>query len=240
MKPSERPVSRPDSPAEKAAIALRNVSKTYRSGSHIVRALAGVSLAIPTGSFAAIVGRSGSGKSTLLHLLASMDVPSEGEVQVGSWQLGALSRADQARYRREMVGLVFQQFNLVPTMTALQNVTLPLVLAGAVPTGREARARAVLASVGMAHRLEHRPAELSGGEQQRVAIARALVADPPLVLADEPTGNLDSATATQIVELLARINREQGKTVVVVTHHFSEVASVVTQRVELVDGRLAG
>ncbi len=218
-------------------IALRGVSKTYRSGAQAVAALADVDLDIPPGSFAAIVGRSGSGKSTLLHLLAGMDVPTAGEIEVGTWALATLDRHAQARYRREMVGMIFQQFNLVPTMTALDNVALPLILAGEQPGVRAERARTCLAMVGLAHRSGHRPGELSGGEQQRVAIARALVADPPILLADEPTGNLDSATAAQIVDVLARVNRDEGRTVVVVTHHLSEVEQATTLHIELADGR---
>jgi predicted ABC-type transport system involved in lysophospholipase L1 biosynthesis ATPase subunit len=152
--------------------------------------------------------------------------------------LGALDRDAQARYRRDMVGMIFQQFHLVPTMTAQENVALPLILAGEPPAGRMARAADCLDLVGLASRRTHRPNELSGGEQQRVAIARALVQDPPLLLADEPTGNLDSTTGAQIVDLLARVHEEQGRTVVVVTHHPDEIAHVAERVLTMHDGRV--
>ena len=207
-------------------------------GTTSVKALDGVDLEIAAHRFTAVVGRSGSGKSTLLHLLAAMDRPTHGEVVVGSWRLSALTRREQARYRREMVGMVFQQFNLIPSMTALQNVELPLLLAGVAPNERRARALRCLDLVDLSHRTTHRPTELSGGEQQRVAIARALVHNPPLLLADEPTGNIDSVTGARIVALLARLHREQGKNVIVVTHHLDEVASVADHIFALHDGRL--
>ncbi|MCA0268126.1 MAG: ABC transporter ATP-binding protein [Bacteroidetes bacterium] len=219
-------------------IRLDRVSRTYRMGDTMVRALRGVSAEIPAGAFAVVVGRSGSGKSTLLHLLAAMDKPSDGAVWVGDTDLSTLSAQGQARYRRTKVGMIFQQFHLVPTMTAAENVALPLVLAGADREAQAAAAEAALERVGLAHRTTHRPAELSGGEQQRVAIARALVADPPMLLCDEPTGNLDSETARQVVDLLADVCQSQGKTVVVVTHHEAEVAHVATHRLRLTDGRL--
>lgn len=220
-------------------IHLRQVRRIYNTGTHIVEALAGLSLDIPQGAFAAIVGRSGSGKSTLLHLLAGMDRPNTGEMRVGEWDLTRLSRKQQTEYRRTMVGIIFQQFNLVPTMSALHNVALPLVLAGVGEKERERRAMEALVAVGLSQRASHRPVELSGGEQQRVAIARALAPNPPLLLADEPTGNLDSDNAQLVVRLLADVAREQGKTVVVVTHHFAEVESVATHRFGLLDGQLA-
>jgi ABC-type lipoprotein export system ATPase subunit len=219
-------------------VRLQHVTKRYQRGTTLVHALRAVDLTLPQGSFTAIVGRSGSGKSTLLHLLAAMDRPTDGRLRVGAWELGGLDRAAQARYRREMVGMIFQQFHLVPTMTAQENVALPLVLAGAAPQGRLARAAACLDLVGLADRRTHRPNELSGGEQQRVAVARALVADPAVLLADEPTGNLDSTTGAQIVDLLARVHAEQGRTVVVVTHHPGEIAHVAERVVTLHDGRV--
>ena len=221
-----------------ALIRLQQVSKTYRRGTAKVKALSEVDVQVREGAFAAIVGRSGSGKSTLLHLLAAMDRPTSGEIAVGPWRLAGLSRKEQARYRREMVGIVFQQFNLVPSMTALENVALPLVLAGVAPDVRRERARARLVDVGLGARMDHRPTELSGGEQQRVAFARALINDPPLLLADEPTGNLDSRTGAEIVDLLARVCQENGKTVVVVTHHLDEIEHVADRVITLHDGRL--
>jgi predicted ABC-type transport system involved in lysophospholipase L1 biosynthesis ATPase subunit len=158
-----------------------------------------VSLSIDSGAFVGVVGPSGSGKTTLLHLLAALDRPTAGTLEVGGWTLGTLDDTARARYRRSMVGLVFQEFHLVPTMTALENVALPLLLAGVPPAERTPRARAALDTVGLADRTTHRPAALSGGEQQRVATARALVGDPPLLLADEPTGNLDAETGDRMV-----------------------------------------
>jgi ABC-type lipoprotein export system ATPase subunit len=195
-----------------------------------------VSLTISSGQFVGILGPSGSGKSTLLHLLAALSPPSAGTLQVGDWSLGALDPAERSRYRRAMVGLVFQQFHLVPTMTAQENVALPLLLAGVSPTERTRRAATALREVGLADRRTHRPAELSGGEQQRVATARALVGDPPLLLADEPTGNLDASTGADIVALMAHLHQKQNRTVLVATHHFDEIEAVTDRIVRLRDG----
>jgi ABC-type lipoprotein export system ATPase subunit len=221
-----------------ADLALRGVSKRYRRGRSAVDALRDVSLTVPAGRFAAVVGPSGSGKSTLLHLAAALDRPSDGQIRLGEWRLADLSRGEQAQFRRRMVGIVFQQFHLVPTMTALENVALPMILAGAAPERRRARAEACLAQVDLADRAGHRPAELSGGEQQRVAVARALTGDPPLLLADEPTGNLDAETGAAVIDLLRDIHDEQGRTVVVVTHHFAEVEDAAEDVFRLRDGTL--
>ena len=220
-------------------VRTHNLTKTYRKGRATVTALDEVSLSIPEGQFVGVVGPSGSGKSTLLHLLAALDAPSNGTVEVGAWALPPDTPSAQAEYRRTMVGLVFQQFHLVPTMTARENVALPLILAGVPPTDRTARAAEMLELVGLGDRMEHRPTELSGGEQQRVATARALVGDPPLLLADEPTGNLDADTGAQIVDLLARVHQEHGRTVLVVTHHYEEIEAVAERVVRLQDGALA-
>ncbi len=236
--PDSAPIATASSNAGPVFIRLRKVSKVYPMGSTAVAALQGIDLDVASGRFTAIVGRSGSGKTTLLHLLAALERPTGGEITVGRWPLATLDRKAQARYRREMVGMIFQQFNLIPSMTALDNVALPLLLAGVAPAARQARARTCLVLVDLAHRLRHRPTELSGGEQQRVAIARALVHDPPLLLADEPTGNLDSTTGARIVELLARVHTEQGKSVIVVTHHLDEVAHAAEEILTLHDGRL--
>jgi ABC-type lipoprotein export system ATPase subunit len=219
-------------------VRLKGVIKRYTMGASPVHALDDVSLSLDEGRFAAVVGPSGSGKSTLLHLLAAMDRPTEGSIRVGDWEVGALDRSEQAQYRRSMIGIIFQQFHLVPTMTAQENVALPMILAGTAPGARADRAAECLEMVGLGDRLDHRPSELSGGEQQRVATARALVGDPPLLLADEPTGNLDAETGSQIIDLLERVNREQGRTVVVVTHHFEEVEHVTEEVFSLEDGRL--
>jgi ABC-type lipoprotein export system ATPase subunit len=227
----------PERPSE-ADLALRAVSKRYRRGRSDVHALRDVSLTVPAGRFAAVVGPSGSGKSTLLHLAAALDRPTAGRIRLGEWRLGDLSRGEQAQFRRRMVGIVFQQFHLVPTMTARENVALPMILAGAAPERRRARAEACLAQVGLAERASHRPAELSGGEQQRVAVARALTGDPPLLLADEPTGNLDAETGAAVIDLLREIHDEQGRTVIVVTHHFEEVEDAAEDVFRLRDGTL--
>ena len=219
-------------------IRLRSVSRTYRRGPATVHALRDVDLDLPPHSFTAVVGRSGSGKSTLMHALAAMDLPTEGTIHVGAWDVTGLDRKDRARYRREMVGMIFQRFNLVPAMTALGNVELPLMLAGVSPDERRARAEEALTQVGLGERMDHRPDELSGGEQQRVATARALVGDPPLLLADEPTGNLDSQTADEIVDLLRAIHRA-GRSVLVVTHNLAEFRDAAEWVVRLEDGAVA-
>ncbi len=236
--PHQAPTTAPAEAAEAPFIRLRAVSKIYPMGAAQVAALRGVDLALPAGRFTAIVGRSGSGKSTLLHLLAALDRPTAGEIVVGPWRLATLTRKEQARYRRQMVGVVFQQFNLIPSMTAFENVALPLLLAGVPPAARRARAQACLEQVDLAHRSGHRPTELSGGEQQRVAVARALVHDPALLLADEPTGNLDSVTGGQIVALLARLHAEQGRSVIVATHHLTEIEHAAEQVITLHDGNI--
>jgi ABC-type lipoprotein export system ATPase subunit len=217
-------------------IATKGVTKTYRRGGVPVHALKGLSLTISQGRFVGIEGPSGSGKSTVLHLLAGLNHPSEGTIRVDDCVLDDLDASGRTRYRRSMVGLVFQQFHLVPTMTARENVALPLLLSGVPPNERTSRAAAILKKVGLGRRLEHRPAELSGGEQQRVATARALVGDPPLLLADEPTGNLDAETGSKIIDLLARVHREQDRTVLVATHHVGEIEHHADRILHLRDG----
>ena len=219
-------------------VRFDQVTKTYTRGQTPVHALDDVNLEIPEGQFVGVVGPSGSGKSTLLYMLAAMDQPTAGSISVGDWKLNTLTGDAQARYRRTMIGMIFQQFHLVPTMTAQENVALPMILAGVAPETRNDRAAECLEMVGLGDHLDHRPAELSGGEQQRVATARALVGDPPLLLADEPTGNLDSETGAQIVDLLASVHREQNRTVLVVTHHFDEIEHVTERVVRLRDGRI--
>jgi predicted ABC-type transport system involved in lysophospholipase L1 biosynthesis ATPase subunit len=181
-------------------------------------ALRGVSLEIPRGQKVALLGKSGSGKSTLLNLLGGLDRPTSGSLHVGGRDLTRLSSNELARYRLATVGMIFQSFNLIPSRTALQNVELPMVFAGRSPRERRAAAQRALEAVGLGERLDHRPAELSGGEHQRVAIARALVNAPQLLLADEPTGNLDTATAADVIGLVLDYVREHGTTLVVVTH----------------------
>jgi putative ABC transport system ATP-binding protein len=212
------------------------LTRRYVMGDGVLTALDGVSLSFEAGERAAVVGRSGSGKSTLLHLLGGLDRPTAGDVLVKGRRLAELSDDELALYRRTDVGFVFQSFNLVPVRTARENVELPLVLAGAPAGERRRKADALLERVGLSARRDHRPAELSGGEQQRVALARALVHDPPLLLADEPTGNLDSKTADEVLALLRGLD---GKTILVVTHDRSLAGALGGRAVELHDGRVA-
>jgi putative ABC transport system ATP-binding protein len=215
-------------------IALDEVSKVYGTGERTVAALSDVTLHIARGEHVAVVGPSGSGKSTLLQIIGCLDVPTRGRYTFDGTAVASLDDAALSRLRNERVGFVFQSFNLVPRMTALENVELPMYY-GATPPSRD-RARAMLERVGLAHRADHFPNELSGGEQQRVAIARALVLEPALVIADEPTGNLDGATGAQILDVLAELHAG-GLTIVVVTHDES-VACRAQRVVGLRDGRL--
>ena len=211
------------------------LSRRYVMGETVLSALDGVTLTFEAGEIAAIVGRSGSGKSTLLQLLGGLDRPTSGEVYVRGKPLAESTEDELALYRRQEVGFIFQFFNLVPTLTALQNVELPLVLAGVPKLQRRLRAAELLERTGLGGRRDHRPSELSGGEQQRVAIARALVHDPPLLLADEPTGNLDSKTAGEILGLMSGL---AGKTIIVVTHDRALADSFAKRTVEFRDGKV--
>jgi putative ABC transport system ATP-binding protein len=220
-------------------IHCTNVHKHYHLGTRDVAALRGVDLRIEEPGFYAIMGPSGSGKSTLLHLLAGLDVPDEGEVSVGGSRLDKLGERALTKYRRESMGIVFQQFNLIPTMTARENVELPGVLAGWNGSELRGRSTELLAELGLADRMVHRPEALSGGEQQRVAIARALLFAPPVLFADEPTGNLDSASSESLWALLAKLAREKQMTVVMVTHE--PAAAVHCRRIFVLhDGRVRG
>ena len=217
------------------AVRAEAVTKVYGKGDTAVRALDGVSLAIPAGRFTAIMGPSGSGKSTLMHCLAGLDTLSSGSVWVGDIELNRLSEKELTRLRRDRIGFVFQAFNLVPTLTARENIVLPDRLAGRRPdTGWLDE---VVGAVGLGDRLGHRPSELSGGQQQRVAVARALAGRPDLILADEPTGNLDSHSGAEVLELLRRAVDVMGQTVVMVTHD-PRAAAVADEAVHLADGRL--
>ncbi len=198
-------------------MSLRGVVKDFPLGQQKVRALAGVDLDVHFNEFLLVMGPSGSGKSTLLNLMGGLDRPTRGRIEVDGHDLGALDEIDLATYRQTVVGFVFQSFNLIPTMTARQNVEFPMVFAGRSPRKRRDRAEALLGQLGLGARIEHRPVELSGGEQQRVAIARAMANSPRIVLCDEPTGNLDTHTGEEILELLSELN-QSGCTVVVVTH----------------------
>jgi putative ABC transport system ATP-binding protein len=221
---------------EGKVILVREVAKAYRKGGQVVMALDGVSLEADAAGMVAIVGPSGSGKSTLLHLIGAMDRPTHGEVIVAGRELSRLSERELTQFRRATVGFVFQTFNLIPNLTALQNVMLPMEF-NQVPRGeRRQRAVQLLERMELGHRLDHQPAELSGGEMQRVAIARALANDPRVILADEPTGNLDSQTGERIYALLKAIAHE--RTVVVVTHA-EPLASLADRVVHLKDGRVA-
>ncbi|MGB8957574.1 MAG: ABC transporter ATP-binding protein [Candidatus Aminicenantales bacterium] len=219
-------------------IETRALSKTYLVGDVRVAALADITLSVPEGSFLAVTGASGSGKSTLLNLLGGLDTPSGGTIEVGGAFVSAMDREALARYRRFGAGMIFQSFNLVAARTALENVELPLVFAGLDKKDRKRRAADLLDKVGLAHRANHRPPELSGGEQQRVAVARALANGPRLLLADEPTGNLDSRTAREIVGLLAELNRETTLTIIMVSHEESLVREFAREIVRLRDGRI--
>ncbi|HEY2513273.1 MAG TPA: ABC transporter ATP-binding protein [Polyangiaceae bacterium] len=214
------------------------MKKVYGRGEQVVTALAQVSFKVPKGEFAAIMGPSGSGKSTLLHLIGGLDRPSEGRVRLDGTPLEQMADGALSALRRRKVGFIFQFFHLLPTLTALENVCLPLLLDGQALGRVTARARELLECMKLGHRLDHRPDQLSGGEMQRVAIARALVADPALVLADEPTGNLDTKTGESILGLLGELHRERGYTIVMVTH--DRAAALHAQRlIALRDGRVA-
>ncbi len=201
-----------------AFIELRNVTKSYRKGEHAVTPLAGVNLDVAQGEFFVLLGPSGSGKTTLLNLLAAIDRPDEGTVVVGGEDLGRMARGALADWRAENVGYIFQQANLVPVLTAYENVELPLWLLPLNAKERHQRVLLALEAVGLTDRADHLPKQLSGGQEQRVAVARAIVADPPLLVADEPTGNLDHVSAEGILSLLDRLHRERKKTIVMVTH----------------------
>jgi putative ABC transport system ATP-binding protein len=215
-------------------IELTDVRKTYRSGSLRVTALGGITLAIDEGEYVAVMGPSGSGKSTLMHILGCLDVPSSGSYRLAGEDVGAMSENQLADVRNRRVGFVFQQFNLLASMSALRNVELPLSYGGAGRAERRERASTALDRVGLGDRLQHRPGELSGGEQQRVAIARALVTEPDLLLADEPTGNIDSAATSEILSLFDELHGSD-RTLVVITHE-ADVARRSERTVRLLDG----
>jgi putative ABC transport system ATP-binding protein len=216
-------------------VELRDVWKIYRLGSIEYPALRGVSLSINRGSFVSIVGPSGSGKTTMLHLIGALDKPSRGEIYVNGISISRLSENKLAEFRNKTIGFVFQQYNLIPYLSAIENVEMPMMVSGVSLAERRKRAKWLLEQLGLGDKIWKRPSELSGGEQQRVAIARALANNPKLILADEPTGNLDSRNARIVVDLLKRINSEMGVTIVVVTHNM-EVAAETEKIIYLRDG----
>src|SRR5215470_12396634 len=220
-----------------ADIKAQGLSRTYRMGESEIRAVNEVSFSINSGEFVALLGTSGSGKSSLLNLIAGLDTPTGGSVAVAGRDLARMSREELARYRRSTVGMVFQAFNLVAAMTVLENVELPMRFAEVPRDQRSIRARSALERVGLGHRLDHRPSELSGGEQQRASLARALVNSPQLLLADEPTGNLDSRTGSEIMDLIHTVHSE-GTTVLMVTHERPLAERYASRFIFLRDGNL--
>jgi ABC-type lipoprotein export system ATPase subunit len=223
---------------ENAAIRIENLCRNYRMGETLIRAVDGVSLEVRAGEFVALLGSSGSGKSSMLNLIAGLDRPTSGSVIVQDKDLAKLSREELAKYRLHVVGMVFQSFNLISSMTVAENVELPLRFAEVDRAKRDARARQALERVGLQARMNHRPSELSGGEQQRAALARALINRPQLLLADEPTGNLDSRTGTEIMNMVGAFNRELGMTVVMVTHERALAERYAQRMIFLADGKL--
>jgi putative ABC transport system ATP-binding protein len=227
-------------PNPDASIHLDHISRHYRMGEASVRAVDDVSLSVAPGEYLALLGSSGSGKSTLLNLMAGLDRPTSGEIRANGLNLATLSSLDLARYRRHTVGMIFQSFNLLPRMTLEENVELPLRLAEVERSERTGRVREALERVRLMHRMGHRPAELSGGEQQRVAIARALVNRPKILLADEPTGNLDSVTGEAILSLMRDLQTLLGMTIVMVTHERTLAERFSDRLATMGDGKLLG
>jgi putative ABC transport system ATP-binding protein len=223
-------------PQSSPVIELHDIRKVYRAGSLEVEALRGVSLMIEQGEYVAIMGPSGSGKSTLMHILGCLDVPTSGTYLLGGEDVGGMDEIDLAEVRNRQIGFVFQQFNLLPSLTAVRNVELPLTYAAVPRVRRRELAQEALARVGLAERMHHRPGEMSGGQQQRVAVARALASDPQLLLADEPTGNLDSTASEDVLGLFDELH-QQGRTVVVITHE-AEVAKRAARTIRVRDGHI--
>ncbi|RNL63403.1 ABC transporter ATP-binding protein [Nocardioides marmoriginsengisoli] len=216
---------------------MSGVRKTYATGAIAVEALRGVDVRISEGEYVAIIGPSGSGKSTLMHILGCLDVPTEGHYSLAGRDVSDLEEAELAQIRNREIGFVFQQFNLLPDLTALRNVALPLVYAGVAAAERERRARVALERVGLADRADHRPGELSGGQQQRVAVARALVTEPSMILADEPTGNLDSVSSADVLGLFRELH-VAGRTIVLITHE-NEIAAQAGRVLTIRDGEIS-
>ena len=228
-----------DAPSAAALVEIRHLSKSYVRGDQIIPVLVDINLDVAAGDFVALMGPSGSGKSTLLNLVAGIDKPTTGQILVAGVDIAQLREGELAAWRAAHVGFIFQFYNLMPVLTAFQNVELPLQLTGLSRRERHERVENALALVSLADRMEHYPNELSGGQQQRVAIARALIADPTLIVADEPTGDLDRTTAGEILDLLGALNQELGKTIVMVTHD-PKAASRAGRLIELEKGVLVG
>lgn len=218
-------------------IQCRGISKSYRKGNNVVTPLEKLDLEVPKGEFLALMGPSGSGKTTLLNLLSGIDSPTDGSLVIAGTEIARLSRRELTRWRAKHVGYIFQLYHLVPVLTAFENVELPLLLDDIGKKERHAKVEAALSLVGLTDRMHHTPGELSGGQEQRVAIARAIVADPPLLVADEPTGDLDRESATNILGLLRRLAREKGKTIVMVTHD-AKAAAAADRILHLEKGQL--
>ncbi|MCL7978141.1 MAG: ABC transporter ATP-binding protein [marine benthic group bacterium] len=221
---------------QRRLVEARDVRREYRLKGDLIEAVRGISLEVNTGDFLAIVGPSGSGKSTLLHLLGAVDSPTSGAIYLDGSDVTVMTDAERARFRLEHVGLVFQRFHLLPMLTALENVELPMAEAGLARKEREQRAKALLTRVGLGERLRHRPGEISGGQRQRVAVARALANRPALLLADEPTGELDQSTSAEMLELFQSLN-EDGTAIVVATHDL-QLAEGARRQMTLVDGKI--
>jgi putative ABC transport system ATP-binding protein len=219
-------------------VVVENVTKTYRQGDRIVKALEGISLQIESGRFVAIMGASGSGKSTLLHLMAGLAAPDSGSILIGGSDITKLSDRQLTLFRRRQIGLVFQSFNLIPTLTARENIALPLQLESRNGPEMEQKIDDIMNALSIAHRADHRPDVMSGGEQQRVAIGRALITDPAVILADEPTGNLDSVNSREVCQLLRDLSEKKGKTIVMVTHE-PTVAIYAQEALVMHDGKIA-
>ena len=220
------------------AIKVENLCKYYRAGDEVAKALDGVSFSLPAGEFCAIIGPSGSGKSTLLNMLAGLEPPTRGTIVVAGRHIEKLSENQLVAFRRERVGFIFQSYNLLPTMNAVDNVALPLVFRGVPPKKRTAMAKKYLKLVGLEDQMYHLGNAMSGGQQQRVGIARALVCEPEIIFADEPTGNLDSHTSREILELLRSIVRETHRTLIMVTHD-NGIASFADSRIRIIDGKIS-
>ncbi len=218
-------------------IRVADLRREYKMGDQVVHALDGVSLEIQAGEFTGIMGPSGSGKSTLLYLLGGLDRATGGQIWVHDQEITALDENDLAGYRGKKIGFIFQSFHLIPSMTALQNVEFPMIFSRIPPDVRRQRAQTLLETVGLENRMHHKPTELSGGQQQRVAMARALVNDPQIILADEPTGNLDTRIGAEVMNLLKKLNEEQKRTIIIVSHD-PTLTRYVTREIRLLDGQI--